>query len=69
MKSVLLEFLSTDTKTLIFVIRQDWKEKDICDDEPLVFEADFKESDVLECVKEIRELYKEWVKKTITTSI
>ena len=66
MKSVLIEFLSTNTKTLIFVIRQDWKEKNICDNEPLVFEADFKESDVIECVKEIRELYTEWSQKDYT---
>lgn len=60
MKSVLLEFLSTEKKTLIFVIRQDWEEKGVADSEPLVFEADFSESDVIECVGEIRGLYDEW---------
>lgn len=60
MKSVLLEFLSTDEKTIIFLIRQDWKEKNIKDSEPLVFEADFTEQDVIQCVKEIRGLYDEW---------
>ncbi len=60
MKSVLLEFLSTDEKTIIFVIRQDWEEKGIEDREPLVFEFDFTESDVIDCVREIRELYSEW---------
>ncbi len=60
MKSVLLEFISTDTKTIIFVIRQDWEEKGIEDEEPWVFEADFNESDAINCVKEIRELYSEW---------
>jgi len=60
MKSVLLEFLSTDEKTIIFVIRQDWDERSIKDSEPLVFEADFSENDVVECVGEIRKLYSEW---------
>ena len=60
MKSVLLEFLTTDEKTIIFVIRQDWEERYIKDDEPIVFEAKFNEEDVLECVKEIRDLYSEW---------
>lgn len=60
MKSVLLEFLSTDEKTIIFLIRQDWKKKGIKDSEPLVFEANFSESAVLHCVEEIRGLYDEW---------
>jgi CHAT domain-containing protein len=60
MKSVLLEFLSTDEKTLIFVIRQDWEERNIEDKEPLVFEANFTEKDATECVKEIRNYFKEW---------
>jgi CHAT domain-containing protein len=59
-KSVLLEFLSTNEKTIIFVIRQDWEEKGIKDSEPLVFEADFNEKDVTQCVKEIRSLYSKW---------
>jgi len=59
-KSVLLEFMTTDNKTIIFVIRQDWEEKGIKDKEPLVFEADFNEQDVVDCVKEIRALYDEW---------
>jgi len=61
-KSVLLEFLSTEEKTLIFVIRQDWEEKNIADFEPLFFEADFNERDVIKCVEEIRGLYDEWSK-------
>lgn len=60
MKSVLLEFLTTDVKTIIFVIRQDWEDKNIKDSEPLVFEADFTEQNTIDCVKEIRDLYKEW---------
>ena len=63
MKSVLLEFLSTDKETLIFVIRQDWQEKGIIDSQPLVFKANFNEADVDICVKEIRALYNEWGKK------
>jgi len=59
-KSVLLEFMTTDEKTIIFVIRQDWEEKEIKDSEPLVFEADFNEQDTLQCIKEIRGLYDEW---------
>jgi len=59
-KSVLLEFMTTDEKTIIFLIRQDWEEKEIKDSEPLVFEADFNEQDTLQCVKEIRGLYDEW---------
>lgn len=60
MKSVLLEFLVTDKETLIFIIRQDWQEKGIADTEPLVIKASFNEYDVNKCVKQIRNLYKEW---------
>lgn len=60
MKSVLLEFLSTDEKTLIFVVRQNWESKGIQDLEPLVFESDFNESDAVDCVGEIQGLYDEW---------
>ena len=60
MKSVLLEFISTDTKTIIFVIRQDWQERGIADSEPLVFEASISEEEIVACVGEIRGLYKEW---------
>jgi len=63
MKSVLLEFLSTDEKTIIFVIRQDWEEKGILDKEPLIFEANFTENDAIQCVSQIRGLYSEWKEK------
>jgi CHAT domain-containing protein len=55
-----LEFLSTDTQTIIFVIRQDWEEREIQDNEPLVFEATVTQADIIQCVADIRGLYRKW---------
>lgn len=60
MRSVLLEFISTDTKTIIFVVRQDWAKRGIEDSEPLVYEAHISEEDIIKCVGDIRGLYDEW---------